>query len=67
MILGTVVALTNVPDSAFSSEAMDKGVAIEPASEKVVSPIIVTNCSSYSAVNATQEGIASSKINGFSQ
>ncbi|AWB43033.1 PTS beta-glucoside transporter subunit IIABC [Paenibacillus sp. CAA11] len=35
---GTVVALSEVPDPAFSSEAMGKGVAIEPTSGRVVAP-----------------------------
>ncbi|PAE21125.1 PTS beta-glucoside transporter subunit IIABC [Bacillus sp. 7504-2] len=36
---GKVVDLTDVPDSAFASEAMGKGVAIEPTSGRVVSPV----------------------------
>ncbi|HWO78485.1 MAG TPA: PTS beta-glucoside transporter subunit IIBCA [Bacillus sp. (in: firmicutes)] len=36
---GKVTALSNVPDPAFSSEAMGKGIAIEPASGRVVSPV----------------------------
>ncbi|MNJ38852.1 PTS system beta-glucoside-specific EIIBCA component [compost metagenome] len=35
---GTVVPLTEVPDPAFSSEAMGKGIAIEPDSGRVVAP-----------------------------
>ncbi|MFK4302518.1 PTS system beta-glucosides-specific IIC component [Paenibacillus sp. RC254] len=37
-IEGTVVSLSEVPDPAFASEAMGKGVAIEPTSGKVVAP-----------------------------
>lgn len=37
-IEGTVVALSEVPDPAFASEAMGKGIAIEPTSGKVVAP-----------------------------
>ncbi|MGE8203294.1 PTS beta-glucoside transporter subunit IIBCA [Heyndrickxia sp. NPDC080065] len=36
---GTVIALSKVPDPAFASEAMGKGIAIEPTSGRVVSPI----------------------------
>ncbi|GBF10745.1 PTS beta-glucoside transporter subunit IIBCA [Tepidibacillus sp. HK-1] len=36
---GKVIALSKVPDSAFSSEAMGKGIAIEPKSGRVVSPV----------------------------
>ncbi|WP_243297811.1 PTS beta-glucoside transporter subunit IIBCA [Bacillus litorisediminis] len=36
---GKVTALSNVPDPAFSSEAMGKGIAIEPTSGRVVSPV----------------------------
>lgn len=36
---GDVVPLSNIEDSAFSSEAMGKGVAIEPIEGKVVSPV----------------------------
>ncbi|MFB5265832.1 beta-glucoside-specific PTS transporter subunit IIABC [Paenibacillus enshidis] len=35
---GTVVPLTEVPDPAFASEAMGKGVAIEPATGRIVAP-----------------------------
>ncbi|MFB5674073.1 beta-glucoside-specific PTS transporter subunit IIABC [Paenibacillus terreus] len=35
---GTVVPLSEVPDPAFASEAMGKGVAIEPASGRIVAP-----------------------------
>ncbi|WP_025682066.1 beta-glucoside-specific PTS transporter subunit IIABC [Paenibacillus maysiensis] len=37
-IEGTVVALSEVPDPAFASEAMGKGLAIEPTSGRVVAP-----------------------------
>lgn len=37
-ISGTVVPLVDVPDPAFSSEAMGKGIAIEPDSGRVVAP-----------------------------
>ncbi|MBE0341686.1 PTS beta-glucoside transporter subunit IIABC, partial [Paenibacillus sp. 28ISP30-2] len=37
-IEGTVVSLSEVPDPAFASEAMGKGVAIEPTSGRVVAP-----------------------------
>ncbi|MBS4207063.1 beta-glucoside-specific PTS transporter subunit IIABC [Bacillus sp. FJAT-50079] len=36
---GKVIALSNVPDQVFSSEAMGKGIAIEPTSGRVVSPV----------------------------
>ncbi|GIN88551.1 PTS beta-glucoside transporter subunit EIIBCA [Heyndrickxia sporothermodurans] len=36
---GTVIALSKVPDPAFASEAMGKGIAIEPTSGRVVSPV----------------------------
>ncbi|HZG18365.1 MAG TPA: beta-glucoside-specific PTS transporter subunit IIABC [Candidatus Bathyarchaeia archaeon] len=36
---GTVIPLTSVSDPAFSSEAMGKGIAIEPNIGKVVSPV----------------------------
>ena len=36
---GRVTALQNVDDPAFASEAMGKGIAIEPTAGKVVSPI----------------------------
>lgn len=36
---GKITALANVPDPAFSSEAMGKGIAIEPATGRVVSPV----------------------------
>ncbi|MDP4097166.1 beta-glucoside-specific PTS transporter subunit IIABC [Paenibacillus sp. P96] len=35
---GTVVSLSEVPDPAFASEAMGKGVAIEPATGRIVAP-----------------------------
>lgn len=37
-IKGKVIALSEVPDDAFASEAMGKGVGIEPAEGKVYSP-----------------------------
>lgn len=37
-IEGTVVALTEVPDPAFASEAMGKGIAIQPTTGRVVAP-----------------------------
>ncbi|AZK47572.1 beta-glucoside-specific PTS transporter subunit IIABC [Paenibacillus lentus] len=37
-ISGTIVSLEDVPDPAFSSEAMGKGIAIEPDSGRVVAP-----------------------------
>ncbi|MBP1172877.1 PTS system beta-glucosides-specific IIC component [Paenibacillus sp. PvR133] len=37
-IEGTVVALTEVPDAAFASEAMGKGIAIQPTTGRVVAP-----------------------------
>ncbi|WHX46964.1 beta-glucoside-specific PTS transporter subunit IIABC [Paenibacillus woosongensis] len=37
-ISGTVVPLEEVPDPAFASEAMGKGIAIEPDSGRVVAP-----------------------------
>jgi PTS system beta-glucosides-specific IIC component len=36
---GKVIALSKVPDPAFSSEAMGKGIAIEPVTGRVVSPV----------------------------
>ncbi len=36
---GDVIPLSNIGDGAFSSEAMGKGVAIEPIEGKVVSPV----------------------------
>ncbi|WP_134684653.1 beta-glucoside-specific PTS transporter subunit IIABC [Brevibacillus migulae] len=36
---GTVIPLSRVSDPAFSSEAMGKGIAIEPSAGKVVSPV----------------------------
>jgi beta-glucoside PTS system EIICBA component len=38
-IAGKVVELKNVADPVFSSEAMGKGIAIEPAVGRVVSPV----------------------------
>ncbi|MFZ2504925.1 MAG: PTS glucose transporter subunit IIA, partial [Trichococcus flocculiformis] len=38
-IAGTAIPLTQVDDAAFASEALGKGVAIEPAVGEVVSPI----------------------------
>jgi PTS system beta-glucosides-specific IIC component len=35
---GTVVPLSEVPDPAFASEAMGKGVAIEPTAGRIVAP-----------------------------
>ncbi|WP_258296916.1 beta-glucoside-specific PTS transporter subunit IIABC [Paenibacillus peoriae] len=35
---GTALPLTEVPDEAFSSEALGKGVAIEPSEGRVVAP-----------------------------
>ncbi|APB74417.1 MULTISPECIES: beta-glucoside-specific PTS transporter subunit IIABC [Paenibacillus] len=37
-IEGTVVALSEVPDPAFASEAMGKGIAIQPTTGRVVAP-----------------------------
>ncbi|WPP43297.1 beta-glucoside-specific PTS transporter subunit IIABC [Paenibacillus hunanensis] len=37
-VAGHIVLLTEVPDPAFASEAMGKGVAIEPAAGRVVAP-----------------------------
>ncbi len=37
-VAGYIVPLTEVPDPAFASEAMGKGVAIEPSSGRVVAP-----------------------------
>jgi beta-glucoside PTS system EIICBA component len=36
---GTIVTLSKVPDPVFSTEAMGKGIAIEPTSGRVVSPV----------------------------
>ncbi|MGD8192040.1 beta-glucoside-specific PTS transporter subunit IIABC [Brevibacillus ginsengisoli] len=36
---GAVIPLANVSDSTFSSEAMGKGIAIEPTAGRVVSPV----------------------------
>ncbi|MBM7587269.1 PTS system beta-glucosides-specific IIC component [Bacillus pakistanensis] len=38
-ITGKVIALNEVKDSAFASEAMGKGIAIEPSVGEVVSPV----------------------------
>lgn len=38
-VAGEVVSLSQVPDPAFASEAMGKGVAIVPADGRVVSPV----------------------------
>ena len=38
-IKGQVMALANVPDPVFSSEAMGKGLAIKPSQGQVVSPV----------------------------
>lgn len=38
-LTGSVKALSEVNDPAFSSEAMGKGVAVEPAEGKAVSPV----------------------------
>lgn len=38
-LTGRVVALTDVPDAAFASEALGKGAAIEPTVGEVVSPV----------------------------
>lgn len=37
-VAGHIVPLTEVPDPAFASEAMGKGIAIEPAAGRVVAP-----------------------------
>ncbi len=37
-VAGHIVPLTEVPDPAFASEAMGKGVAIEPTAGRVVAP-----------------------------
>ncbi|MCM1158154.1 MAG: beta-glucoside-specific PTS transporter subunit IIABC [Bacteroidales bacterium] len=52
-LTGSVVALTEVEDEVFSSEAMGKGVAIEPSEGKVVAPFdgkIVSLLDSHHAV-----------------
>lgn len=52
-LTGSVVALTDVNDEVFSSEAMGKGVAIEPSEGKVVAPFdgkIVSILDSHHAV-----------------
>lgn len=36
---GTIIALSKVPDPVFSSEAMGKGIAVEPTTGKIVSPV----------------------------
>lgn len=38
-LTGNVIPLSHIEDGAFSSEAMGKGVAIEPTEGKVVSPV----------------------------
>lgn len=38
-LTGHVVSLSDVPDAAFSSEALGKGIAIEPSIGEVVSPV----------------------------
>jgi beta-glucoside PTS system EIICBA component len=38
-IMGDVKALSEVKDAAFASEAMGKGIAIEPSVGEVVSPV----------------------------
>ena len=50
---GNVIALTDVKDEVFSSEAMGKGIAIEPSEGKVVAPFdgqIVSMLDSHHAV-----------------
>ncbi len=52
-VTGTVVALSDVKDEVFSSEAMGKGIAIEPTEGKVVAPFsgkIVSLLDSHHAV-----------------
>ena len=52
-LTGSVVALSDVKDEVFSSEAMGKGVAIEPSEGKVVAPFdgkIVSLLDSHHAV-----------------
>ena len=36
---GTIIALSKVSDPVFSSEAMGKGIAVEPTTGKIVSPV----------------------------
>ncbi|MGI6229921.1 MAG: glucose PTS transporter subunit IIA [Tractidigestivibacter sp.] len=38
-VTGTAIAMTEVSDPMFASEAMGKGAAIEPADGKIVSPV----------------------------
>lgn len=38
-IAGEVIALTDIPDQVFASEAMGKGVAIVPSNGRAVSPV----------------------------
>ena len=52
-LTGSVIALTDVKDEVFSSEAMGKGVAIEPSEGKVLAPFdgkIVSLLDSHHAV-----------------
>lgn len=58
-LTGRVVALTDVPDAAFASEALGKGVAIEPTIGEVVSPVngtVVTVFPTGHAVGLQTEG-----------
>lgn len=38
-LAGNVIPLTSVDDAAFASEAMGKGIAIEPTEGKLYSPV----------------------------
>lgn len=52
-LTGSVIALTDVKDEVFSSEAMGKGIAVEPSEGKVLAPFdgkIVSLLDSHHAV-----------------